>query len=145
FAGFFSKDSILLGAWMSPNSGRIFWAVAIFTAFMTAYYTFRIFYRIFITPPADPHTVDHAHESPKVMLIPLGILAVLSLIGGWVGIPGHGLFCHFLEPVFPKTREETQPVTEYALMGTSLVVAVAGILLARYLHVKQTATAARLA
>jgi len=147
FAGFFSKDAILLGAFLHEPYGKILYGVGLFTAFMTAYYTFRVIYRTFLKPPDDPHTTEHAHESPPVMLLPLSILAVLSVIGGFVGIPipGYNVFEQFLEPVFPKSVVEVSHNTEIVLIFVALTSAVLGILLARQMHYKHPENADRLA
>ncbi len=127
-AGFVSKDEILYQAFVSPNGGKILWAVGLITAGLTSFYMFRLWYMTFfgesrtaaaledhgapvharsdtkLVLEADPHG-GHGHgvhESPKVMLIPLMILAILSVIGGWMGWPeglgGSNWFAHFLAP-----------------------------------------------
>jgi NADH-quinone oxidoreductase subunit L len=144
FAGFFSKDAILLGAFTSHH-GKALWVIGSITAFMTAYYTFRVVYRTFYGEPRDHHLYEHAHESPSVMIVPLSALAVLSLIGGWVGIPGMDYIGHWLEPVLPQEHHEVTPSLEYGLMGLALAVAVGGILLARYFHKVKPEVADRLA
>ena len=144
-SGFFSKDAILLGAFLFHPGGILAWAIGTITAFLTAYYTFRIFYRTFLAKPADPHNIEHAHESPNVMILPLSILALLAIVGGWVGIPGYDAIGHYLEPVFPKVQHEIPMTKELMLMGLALVIAILGILLARQLHYKNTALADRLA
>src|SRR3981081_184498 len=90
-AGFFSKDSILLNAYQSenggPSVGRILYAVGLFTALLTSFYMFRlIFLTFFGKERYDDHHV-HVHESPKSMLVPLAILAVLFIVGGRPGAP----------------------------------------------------------
>ncbi|HEY4492467.1 MAG TPA: NADH-quinone oxidoreductase subunit L, partial [Acidobacteriota bacterium] len=112
FAGFFSKDAILLGAFSSERAGVVVWAVGLITALMTAYYTFRILFRTFLAPSQNPAVTEHAHESPPVMLIPLTILAFLSFAGGLIGTPLNDMFGHFLEPVFPSTHHEIGFTTE---------------------------------
>ncbi|HSP07489.1 MAG TPA: NADH-quinone oxidoreductase subunit L, partial [Acidobacteriota bacterium] len=144
-AGFFSKDAILLGAFMSHPYGRILWGVGSVTAFMTAYYTFRVIYRTFNGEPRDPHLYEHAHESPAVMIVPLSILALLSIIGGWIGIPGMDYIGKFLEPVLPQSHHEIDQTLEYGLMAGALAVAILGILLARYLHKVKPQVADKLA
>src|ERR1700731_1630629 len=107
-AGFFSKDSILLSAYQSenggPHVGHILYAVGLFTALLTSFYMFRlIFLTFFGEQRYDEHHV-HVHESPKSMLVPLAILAVLSIVGGWLAAPAFwgkpDYFAKFLEPVF---------------------------------------------
>lgn len=120
FAGFFSKDEILYQAFVSPNPiGKIVWFIGLLTAGLTAFYMFRLWYLTFFgesrADQAAAHTPEpghHAekeehkhsvHESPWIMLAPLVILAILSVIGGWVGVPaalgGHNEIEHFLSPV----------------------------------------------
>src|SRR5690349_1910908 len=133
-AGFFSKDEIL-GHAFETHPGL--WAIGLVTAGMTAFYMFRLVFLTFAGySRADDHAQHHIHESPQTMTIPLMILAVLSVIGGWIGLPaflGGSLFEKFLEPVMPRvgpvaeaaaTVQQTSP-TEYFLMFASIAVAVA--------------------
>ena len=101
FSGFFSKDAILYQAFLSPTAGPILWFVGLLTAGLTAFYMFRLWYLTFF---GDSRSHDaHPHESPWTMLVPLVLLAILALAGGWIGIPkalgGGDQFAHFLEPV----------------------------------------------
>src|SRR5271156_5707919 len=103
FAGFFSKDQILLGAYMIPG-GKPLYAIGLLTALLTAFYMFRLIFLTFHgNQRYDEHHV-HVHESPWSMLGPLVILAVLSVIGGWLAAPGlwggTDYFTGFLAPVF---------------------------------------------
>jgi NADH-quinone oxidoreductase subunit L len=103
FAGFFSKDEILWKAWESGP--RLLWAIGFAAAGLTAFYMFRLVALTFFGETrADEETKHHIHESPKVMLIPLAILAVLSVVGGWINVPeamgGSARFHHWLAPVF---------------------------------------------
>lgn len=103
FAGFFSKDEILWKTWSSGH--HMLWVIGFLGAGLTAFYMFRLVALTFFGKNrADEETRHHIHESPKVMLVPLVILAVLSFVGGWVGIPaglgGGDDFHHWLEPVF---------------------------------------------
>src|ERR1700737_1943654 len=103
-AGFFSKDSILLNAYQSEQGGRILYAFGLLTALLTSFYMFRLIFLTFHGKPRfDEHKV-HVHESPKSMLVPLMILAVLSIIGGWMAAPEFvgkpDYFARFLDPVF---------------------------------------------
>ena len=83
FAGFFSKDAILYAAFLSGTNGKIFWAVGLFTALLTSFYMFRLWYLAFMGKPRSPEL--HAHESGWSMLGPLVILGILSVCGGWIG------------------------------------------------------------
>jgi NADH-quinone oxidoreductase subunit L len=103
-AGFFSKEEILAAA-MEGHRLPIL-VLLLFGAFLTAFYTFRLLFLAFYTPPRMSHEVArHVHESPAVMTVPLVVLALLTLVAGWlVGIrsPSEGstLFARYLEPVF---------------------------------------------
>jgi NADH-quinone oxidoreductase subunit L len=97
FAGFFSKDEILIATQEFPF---VFWLLVI-TAFLTAFYTFRMFFMVFLGKPRDHHLYEHAHESPSVMLIPMGILAIGSILAGFVGLGGEkSLWAKILEETF---------------------------------------------
>jgi NADH-quinone oxidoreductase subunit L len=106
FAGFWSKDEIILGAWITDSIpitiGQILAIVALVTAFLTAYYMFRLVFLVFTGEPRfDPHDI-HPHESPPSMAIPLVLLAIPSVALGWlIGWPPEAGSIHaFLEPVF---------------------------------------------
>ncbi len=111
FAGFFSKDAILAATFAVPG-GKILWAVGLITAGLTSFYMFRLWYMTFFgSPRYDESSAGHGehgshgvHESPWAMLLPLMILGILSLVGGWIGWPaalgGHDWIAHFLDPVF---------------------------------------------
>lgn len=85
-SGFFSKDEILFMALATGHWG--IWLVGLLVAVMTAYYTFRMFFVVFHGKPRDQHAYDHAQESPKVMTVPLIILAVGALFAGYLNVPG---------------------------------------------------------
>jgi NADH-quinone oxidoreductase subunit L len=140
FAGFFSKDEILGGAFDRYFS---LWLVGFITAGMTAFYMFRLLFLTFFGySRADEHVGKHIHESPPTMTVPLVILAVLSAIGGWIGWPGslggENRFERFLEPVVSGVLAETEAVKivhhahtkEYLLMLAVLGIALTGIWLA---------------
>jgi NADH-quinone oxidoreductase subunit L len=103
FAGFFSKDEILWNAWSSGNVGL--WVLGFLGAGLTAFYMMRLVSLTFFGKNrASDEVQHHIHESPWTMTLPLVVLAVLSLTGGWVGIPhfmgGANHFEKWLEPVF---------------------------------------------
>jgi len=129
-SGFWSKDEILAVA--SHYHNPIFLIVGILVAGMTAFYMFRLCFVTFFGKPRDQHKFDHAHESPKVMTIPLMILAFLSIFAGWVGIPwlkhGYSSFVYHHEP------HHVEP--NYLLMIISTVVALSGIYLAYAMYYK---------
>jgi NADH-quinone oxidoreductase subunit L len=100
FAGFWSKDGILADAFKSGH--HLLWFIGVVGAFMTAFYMFRLIYLTFYgTSRVDPEVLHHVHESPRVMTVPLIILAVLSVIGGLIlGFPPeHGWIHRFLGAV----------------------------------------------
>jgi NADH-quinone oxidoreductase subunit L len=128
-AGFFSKDEIL---WRAYQASWVYWAIGLFTALLTSFYMFRLWFLTFFgeyrgaaesshedsahdsthaptragapAPHGHGHGHGGVHESPRVMLIPLVVLAVLSVTGGWIGVPGSlggsNRFDKFLGPVF---------------------------------------------
>ncbi|HLQ77955.1 MAG TPA: NADH-quinone oxidoreductase subunit L, partial [Terriglobia bacterium] len=104
-AGFFSKDEILWQSFSSPHGHLVLWILGVTVAGMTAFYMFRMLFMTFFGEShVDHHTEQHIHESPKSMTIPLMVLAVGSIVAGWVGIPawlgGSNMIEHWLEPVF---------------------------------------------
>jgi len=147
-AGFFSKDAILLSAYQSEHGGRILYAFGLLTALLTSFYMFRLIFLTFHGKPRyDEHKV-HVHESPKSMLVPLMILAVLSVIGGWMAAPafwgGPDYFAKFLEPAFAQSivgNAEAAEATAHALEIPLAIVAVGAALLgfavAFWLYLKQ--------
>jgi NADH-quinone oxidoreductase subunit L len=86
FAGYFSKDSILVASWASGTAvGRYSFCLGIFTAFLTAFYSWRLLIMTFHGKSrADEHTMHHAHESPWVMLAPLFVLAAGAIFAGYL-------------------------------------------------------------
>ena len=156
FSGFFSKDEILWQSLSSPYGNTALWLVAVLTAMLTAFYMFRlIFLTFFGAPRYDEHHV-HVHESPKSMLIPLAVLAVLSLAGGWMAAPkffgGVDHFEGFLHPVFAHAEElrERLPAratheTEHLAMLVAILGAAIGVFVAWWLYVRKPKTADEMA
>jgi NADH-quinone oxidoreductase subunit L len=109
FAGFWSKDEIITGSWTSrvfPDYGNFLTIVALITAFISAYYMFRLVFLTFFGKPRFDESHVHPHESPAVMTLPLVILAAITLVFGAVGYPpDEGRFHDFLEPVFATAQE----------------------------------------
>ncbi|MHB1361060.1 MAG: NADH-quinone oxidoreductase subunit L [Thermoleophilia bacterium] len=139
-AGFWSKDSILAGAF---NSGYwYFWATGIIAAFMTAFYMFRLIFMTFHGKPRDEQAFAHAHESPWSMTGPLIVLAIPSvLIGLALGLPPEdGHIDRFLEPVFEAVKGEVHAfgALDIGLMIFSALIGLAGIGLAWLFYVKRT-------
>ncbi len=129
-AAFFSKDAILYAAFLQGTSGKVLWFVGLFTALLTAFYMFRLWYLAFLGKPRSPEV--HAHESPWSMLGPLVILAVLSVGGGWMGA---GRFGDFLSPaVGTKTVEAANSQLELILSIVAVVTALIGWFIADRLY-----------
>jgi NADH-quinone oxidoreductase subunit L len=152
FAGFFSKDEILWKA--LTQGGFIFWLVGVVAAFMTATYMFRAVFMTFHGKSRVDHEVaHHLHESPGMMTVPLIILAVLSIVGGFIGFPiveGWNQFGEFLSPVFavpPKVAEAAHHSAgfEVGMMVVSIIIAVLGILSAYRMYIKKPGLPDRLA
>ncbi len=149
FSGFFSKDAILWktasSVYGTGQSHRLLWGIALATAVLTAIYMFRLLFLTFFGAPRFDEEHVHVHESPKTMLVPLVILAVLSVVGGWVGIPeslgGGDQIEHFLSPVFAAAEKAAPELTpahaekyshslEMLLMGAAIFGAAIGVLVA---------------
>ena len=137
-AGFFSKDAVLWGAWSSEHYGPLLWGAGVVAAGFTSFYTFRLVILTFFGKPRyTDEDVRHVHESPPSMLIPLVILAVFSLLAGYVGVPeflgGGNQIEHYLASTLPSAIEETEAAdhtTEALVMGASVGVGLLGLVLA---------------
>jgi NADH-quinone oxidoreductase subunit L len=165
-SGFFSKDEILWMAFSSSRGHFLLWVVAAVAAGMTAFYMFRaLFMTFFGESRVDHHVEHHIHESPKVMTVPLMVLAFLSIVGGYVGVPhvlgGANHIHEFLAPVVGGGAEPTKAhaafsliseawaagggagghsaALEVFLMALSVVIALSGIGIAYYLYLKNPA------
>jgi NADH-quinone oxidoreductase subunit L len=160
-AGFFSKDAILAAVFearfpQAPWLPKLLWSAALFTAGLTAFYMFRLvslaFYGRF---RGTPEQETHVHESPPSMTVPLVVLAFLSVVGGWIGIPivhGGNRIGEFLAPVIPALAGERTAAhhpsvsLEIALMAASVIAAAVGLALAWFWYAKGDGrTPARLA
>ncbi len=133
-SGFFSKDEVLWVAYSSPHGSMALWALGAVTALMTAFYMTRLFSLTFLGEPRfkAAHRDSEIHESPMVMVLPLQVLAVLSVVGGFVGLPHLSWLSHWLDPVIPahhSVAEGVAPAMEWVLMGLSTVGAVGTIYL----------------
>jgi NADH-quinone oxidoreductase subunit L len=184
WAAFFSKDEILYQAFVSNSPvGKLVWLIGLVTAGMTSFYMFRLWFKTFwgaehfeehtdlhdhgaavhtqsgghavmVADPEEGHK-HGIHESPWVMLGPLVILAILSFIGGWVGVPaalgGHNEIGHFLDPVFTSGAATEATVAtashslELGLTFLSVLVVLTGIGIAYSFYYKKPGTAAALA
>lgn len=142
-AGFFSKDEILWQAFSSPYGSPLLWVLGVAGAGLTAFYMFRQFFLVFFGEcRADSHAQAHLHESPKVMTIPLVLLAIGSVAAGYIGLPqifGGSLFERWLEPVFGKHHEVHASATpEEILMLLSVAVAALGFYFAYRIYYRRT-------
>ena len=172
-AAFYSKDEILWKAYSSPYGSWVYWLLGVTTAFITSFYMFRLWFLTFFgdyrgaiaheghdssragapAPHGHGHGHGEPHESPWVMLSPLVILAILSFVGGWIGIGGR--FEHFLAPVFQTgapaelahetAGEAAGQGTETLLMLISVAAAILGLLLAWTLYLRRPQLPARIA
>jgi len=161
FAGFFSKDEILYQTFASTNPLHIIlWLVGLVTAGMTSFYMFRLWFKTFFGESRSEPSEDGAHgnahgihESPWIMLFPLVVLAILSVIGGWVGVPaalfGHNEIERFLDPVFSSGAASAGAATgrglELTLAAISVLTAALGYYFAYLFYYKKPGTAAELA
>ncbi|MFZ4402995.1 MAG: NADH-quinone oxidoreductase subunit L [Pseudobdellovibrionaceae bacterium] len=148
FAGFFSKDEILWMSFHSPNGHIGLWIAGALGATLTAFYMTRLMALTFWGKSRIDKNV-HPHESPALMTIPLIVLAVLSIIGGWIGIPhiigeilpGHppNVLQHWLSPLIKEVPNlaHADPSLEWGLMGVSLGLAIISALVAYHFYVRQ--------
>jgi NADH-quinone oxidoreductase subunit L len=142
FSGFFSKDEILWQAFHSPRGHIVFWLMGLIGAGFTAFYMTRLMALTFWGKSRVP-AKTHPHESPASMWIPLVLLAVLSVVGGWVGIPHvfhlpiPNVLEHWLEPKLTPVPGVTEASTalELIVMGVSLSLVGFSAFLAYYLYV----------
>lgn len=120
-SGFFSKDELLLASWVSGGLGKSLTVLGLITAMLTAFYSFRL---VFVTfwgeSRVDPKHAGHIHEPSKTMTMPLLILAVLSILAGYIGIP------EFLAPAFPGGAGAGHH--EAAALGIMICATLAGLM-----------------
>ena len=136
FAGFWSKDEILMTAF---EHNKTLWIVGSVASIMTAFYMFRLMYLTFFRDfRGTEEQKHHLHESPSLITLPLIILAVLATIGGLINLPGSNWLNHFLEPIL-ATKIEHKPLdgNSYMLMGIALAGAIVGIVWAYSKYIKQ--------
>ena len=167
-SGFFSKDEIIWSAYASHSSvGKFVWVLALAGAFFTPFYTFRL---IFLTfhgkyrgaahheeaglgshgsahvsghdSGHESHGEHHFHESPKVMTIPLMLLAIGAVAAGWVGIPpilgGGGHFAEFLKPIVGHPEFHASHAEEWGVMALSTTIALIGLAMAAFLYLRKS-------
>lgn len=130
-AGFFSKDDLLVAAWSAGPLGQMLALAGLFTALLTAFYSFRLVFVMFWgASRIDPHHAKHVHEPSGVITGPLIILAMLSILTGYLGIPS------FLEPVFATdTPVEPHGTAGIGIMIAATLAGLAGIAGAYYVYV----------
>ena len=138
-AGFYSKDNILWLTLTSEKGNILFFLAALIGAFITSIYTFRM---VFVTFFGDAKT-PVGHHTGKLMNIPMVILAVLSLVGGFIELPhtmGHfELFSEYLEPVFPTITLKANASTglEWTVQLITIVLSLGGVYIAYYFYLKK--------
>jgi NADH-quinone oxidoreductase subunit L len=142
-AGFFSKDEILIGAWMAGPLGQTLSVVGLLTAFLTAFYSFRLVFVAFWGPSrVDPHVARQVHEPSPTMTMPLIVLAALAIVTGYLGIP------KFLSPVLPGPMNlppAHEGAASVAIMALATVMGLGGIALAYVFYVLKPGLPDRLA
>jgi NADH-quinone oxidoreductase subunit L len=142
FAGFFSKDMILASAFAKSP---LLFGIGLAGALMTAFYMFRLLFLTFHGEfRGTEHQKHHLHESPLIMTLPLMVLAALSVVGGWVGIPealhGSNGFHHYFDTIISQGAPHLPHLehsTEYLLMGISTAAVVLVILIAFVVYVSK--------
>ena len=131
-AGFFSKDDLLISSWSAGPLGQFLTVCGLLTAGLTAFYSFRLVFVTFWGPShVDSHHAGHIHEPPTTMTAPLMVLAVLSIVAGYLGIPA------FLEPVFHgnDAAAHHEGPAAYSIMAFATLMGLSGIGAAYYLYV----------
>ena len=139
-AGFFSKDEILVAAWSAGALGKTLAVLGLLTVLLTAFYSFRLVFVVFWGPSrVDAHHANHLQEPSKTMIVPLVILAVLSVAAGYLGITG------FLAPVLGSNESHHATPAAFGVMGTATLLGLAGIAAAYVLYVRSPGLPDRLA
>lgn len=157
FAGFFSKDEILWQAFANPlhgNLNMLLWGLGVCAALLTAFYMFRLVFMTFYGKCRIKEGAEkYLHESPMVIVIPLIVLALLSIVGGYIGLPKligdvvggiPNYLEHYLQPVFANANAYVKAnlhgdhhhshALEWGLMAFSVVIALIGIAIAAMLY-----------
>jgi len=154
-SGFFSKDEILLSAYLAHHipGHMVLWGIGVLTAGITAFYMFRVHARTFFGEcRASEEVRSHIHEPKNVVLVPLYVLAFLSIFGGYLGpseafvpIPDANSLGNFLLPAVTQEAHHVSHSTEYGLAGLTTGVIAAGLLLAYLLYVRRPELPGRIA
>lgn len=137
FAGFFSKDEILSQAFISQSGGNfVFWILGVITAFLTGLYIFRALMMVFVGTPSKLPNKTTIHESPWVMLLPLGVLSVLATFAGFWNIPklmgGKAVFEAYLEPVFARLTTDAPLIEHFTDPGLEWFILIAAVVFSLY-------------
>jgi NADH-quinone oxidoreductase subunit L len=140
-AAFFSKDAILYTAFLSGPGGKVLWFVGLFTALLTSLYMFRLWYLTFFGEPRTE--TGHHHSTPLSMLVPLVILALLSICGGWIGI--EHLSAYLAPSVGEHPLNGTSSSLEWTLSGLAVLAAALGWYVAYLFYSKKPERPAELA
>jgi NADH-quinone oxidoreductase subunit L len=150
FSGFFSKEEILYSTLASGN--WLLWLIGVVTAGLTAFYIFRLLFVAFYGKSRlDKKTEKQIHESPRVMVVPLVILAVLAVVGGYIGLPwSWGLgnaIDHFLHPVFadvsPLMPLSDSLFVDLMLILVTVLATAIGFFFAYWLYIRRWGRAER--
>ena len=131
-AGFFSKDDLLISSWSAGPLGQVLAICGLLTAGLTAFYSFRLVFVTFWGPShVNPHHAGHVHEPSTTMTAPLMVLAVLSIVAGYLGIPA------FLEPVFHSegSAAHHEGPAAFGIMALATLMGLSGIGAAYYLYI----------
>jgi NADH-quinone oxidoreductase subunit L len=155
FSGFFSKDEILLA---TQRASTPLWALGVLTAGLTSFYMFRLLFLTFFGAQRFDEKHVHVHESPKNMLAPLVVLAILAVGGGWMAAPhfwgGANFFEQYLAPVFSTAPEPTAAAAEasvgatellQALLGAPVIAGLIGFFFAWWFYIRSPKTPKKLA
>jgi NADH-quinone oxidoreductase subunit L len=155
FSGFFSKDEILLAA---QKASTPLWALGVLTAGLTSFYMFRLLFLTFFGAQRFDEKHVHVHESPRNMLAPLAVLAILAVGGGWMAAPhlwgGANYFQQYLAPVFSMAKEAAPATAEspggasellQALLGAPVIAGLVGFFFAWWFYVHSPETPKKLA
>jgi NADH-quinone oxidoreductase subunit L len=153
FAGFFSKDEILAHVF---EHNKALWVIGVLGSLMTSFYMFRLLFLTFFGTFRGTHEQEHhLHESPASMTMPLIILAILSAVGGFIGVPEalHGThhLAEFMSPLYDAGKNRLIPAfeptslshsEEYILMGVSVAVALVSAIVAYVMYVQKASVPA---
>jgi len=155
FAGFFSKDEILWNAFHSPLGHPALWAAGVLGAVLTAFYMTRLMCLTFWGESRVPKNI-HPHESDAMMTIPLIVLAILSVIGGWIGIPHvigevfgdlPNVWEHWLHPMIKEmpNTEHAEASLEWTFMAISVGLAAISAVVAFQMYVRKPGSSEKVA